>query len=145
MNTHVRRSCMALAVTGALFSAQAGAFGASVYDDVSPPQNITVFEPGGTMTEYTFADPELVAVAEPDGMVTIYELAPDAADANVSSAGDSGEFTIPDGTGWAYVPSRFVSPEEAAIINAALDEESKSPVYVASFVSPPAYRVTMEE
>jgi hypothetical protein len=152
MNTHVRRSCMALAVAGALFSVQAGALSASAYDDVSPPQNITVFEPGGTMTEYIFADPELVAVAEPDGMVTIYELAPfalapDAADWNVSSSGDSGEFTvyIPDGTGWAYVPSRFVSPEEAAIINAALDDESKSPVYVASFVSPPAFRVTMEE
>ena len=152
MNTHVRRSCMALAVAGALFSAQAGAFNASAYDEVSLPQSITVFEPAGTITEYTFAEPELVAVAEPDGMVTVYELAPyalapDIADWNVSSADEPNELTvyIPDGTGWAYVPSRFVSPEEAALINAALDDESTSPVYVASFVSPPDFRVTMEE
>ena len=139
MNTHVRRSCIALALAGALFSAQAGAFGASTYDDVSPPQNITVFDLAGTITEYTFADPELVAVAEPDGMVTIYEPAPSLSDAN--------EFTvhIPDGTGWAYVPSVFVTPEEAALINAALDDESTAPVYVASYVSPPEYRVTMEQ
>ena len=152
MNTHVRRSCMALAVAGALFSAQAGALNTSAYDEVSPPENLTVFGADGTITQYTFADPELVAVAEPDGMVSVYELtpfalAPDTSDWIVSSANEPAEFTvhIPDGTGWAYVPSRFVSPEEAAVINAELDDQSTSPVYIASFVSPPDFRVTMEE
>ncbi len=152
MNTHVRRSCMALAVVGALFSAQAGALSASAYEEVSPPQNITVFDPDGSITEYTFADPELVAVAAPDGLIAVYELTPDAlapdtGDWIVSSSSDPTEFTvhIPDGTRWAYVPSQFVSPEEAALINAALDDGSTSPVYVASYVSPPEFRVMMEE
>ena len=164
MNRHVSRSCMAVAFAGALCAGNAGAMDSSArssaaYDEVAAPQSITVFEPGGTITSYTFADPELVGVAEPDGMITFYELtplalAPEAStELNVSPWSDTSavdEFTghVPDGTGWAYVPSRFVSPEEADAINAATlvkDDQIPVMVYVASFVSPPEYSLMSTE
>jgi predicted lipoprotein with Yx(FWY)xxD motif len=81
MNNHVRRSCMAMALAGALFSAHAGAMSSqapasAAFDVISSPQTLTLLEADGAMTTYTFADPELAAVAAPDGMVTVYELAP---------------------------------------------------------------------
>jgi hypothetical protein len=87
MNRHVSRSCTAIALAGALFSAQAGAMTSSAQSSAA-------------------------------------------------------------GSGWAYVPSRFVSPEEADAINAsAVVEDDQSPVtiYVASFVSPPDYSLMSTE
>src|SRR4051812_21739711 len=123
MNKQISRLCTALAISGALFSSQAGAMTQSLqssdYDEASAPQTMTVVEPDGSMTAYTFADPELLAVAEPDGVVTIYELAPLAltpdstyeSDASSNTTAEDATFFVPDGTGWAYVPSRFVTPE----------------------------------
>src|SRR5678816_4800058 len=81
MNKHVRRSCMAMALASALFSAHIGAMSSqapasTAFDVIFSPQTLTVLEADGAMTTYTFADPELAAVAAPDGMVTVYELTP---------------------------------------------------------------------
>lgn len=149
MNKQRSRIATALALTGALFCAQAGATSqsspASAYEDASAPQTMTVIEPDGAITAYTFADAELLAVAEPDGMVTYYELTPLASmpdainEPDSSSTADDGATSfVPDGTGWAYVPSRFVTPEEAAAYFAVTDE-NPAPVYIATFVSPPEY------
>jgi hypothetical protein len=148
MNKQFSRMCTALALCGALFSAQAGAMNqalqSSAYEEASPPQSLTVVEPDGSLTEYTFADSELLAVAEPDGIVTVYALTPltsmpdstyeSDATPGITAAGDT--FFVPDGSGWAYVPSRFVTPEEAAAYSA---DEGPAPVYIANYVSPPDY------
>src|SRR3954462_10448960 len=80
MNKRVSQLSSAVALSGALFCAQAGATSqppqSSAYDEAAAPQTMTVVEPDGSVTAYTFADPELLAVAEPDGMVTYYELTP---------------------------------------------------------------------
>src|SRR5678815_5115589 len=81
MNNHVRRSCMAMALASALFSAHAGALGSqapasAAFDVISSPQTLTLLEADGAMTTYKFADPELAAVAAPDGMVTVYAVVP---------------------------------------------------------------------
>jgi len=148
MNKRVSRISTALALGGALFCAQAGATSqppqSSAYDEVAAPQTMTVVEPDGSVTAYTFADPELLAVAAPDGMVTSYELTPLALmphstyefDSSSNAAMEGAIFFVPDGTGWAYVPTRFVTPEEAAAY-LAVDDESPATVYIATYVSSP--------
>jgi hypothetical protein len=150
MNKRVSRISTALALSGALFCAQAGATSqplqSSAYDEVTAPQTMTVVEPDGSVTAYTFADPELLAVAEPDGMVTYYELTPLAlmpdstyeSDSSSNAAAEGATFFVPDGTGWAYVPSRFVTPEEAAAYLAVTDENPAA-IYIATYVSSPEF------
>jgi len=114
---------------------------------------MTVLESDGAMTTYTFADPELAAVAAPDGMVTVYELAPFAPlsepviDSVVFTfkyyfpdAADTVTLYTPDGSGWAYVPSNFEPAEDVYVI-----DDSVTPFYVASFVSPPVYTLTFDQ
>ena len=157
MNNHVRRSCMAMALASALFSAHAGAMSSqapasAAFDVISSPQTLTLLEADGAMTTYTFADPELAAIAAPDGMVTVYELAPFAPlsepviDSVVFTfkyyfpdAADTVTLYTPDGSGWAYVPSNFEPAEDVYVI-----DDSVTPFYVASFVSPPAYTLTFD-
>ena len=158
MNKHARRSCMATALAGALFSAHAGAMSSqapasAAFDVISSPQTLTLLEADGAMTTYTFADPELAAVAAPDGMVTVYELAPFAPlsepviDSVVFTfkyyfpdAADTVTLYTPDGSGWAYVPSNFEPAEDVYVI-----DDSVTPFYVASFVSPPVYTLTFDQ
>ena len=158
MNNHVRRSCMAMALASALFSAHAGAMSSqapasAAFDVISSPQTFTLLEAFGAMTTYTFADPELAAVAAPDGMVTVYELAPFAPlsepviDSVVFTfkyyfpdAADTVTLYTPDGSGWAYVPSNFEPAEDVYVI-----DDSVTPFYVASFVSPPVYTLTFDQ
>jgi len=158
MNNHVRRSCMAMALASALFSAHAGAMSSqapasAAFDVISSPQTLTLLEADGAMTTYTFADPELAAVAAPDGMVTVYELAPFAPlsepviDSVVFTfkyyfpdAADTVTLYTPDGSGWAYVPSNFEPAEDVYVI-----DDSVTPFYVASFVSPPVYTLTFDQ
>ena len=114
---------------------------------------MTVLESDGAMTTYTFADPELAAVAAPDGMVTVYELAPFAplSEPGIDSvvftsnyyfpdAADTVTQYTPDGSGWAYVPSNFEPAEDVYVI-----DDSVTPFYVASFVSPPVYTLTFDQ
>jgi len=149
---------MAMALAGALFSAQAGAMSSqapasAAFDAVSSPQTLTLLEADGAMTTCTFADPELAAVAAPDGMVTVYELAPFAPlsepviDSVVFTfkyyfpdAADTVTLYTPDGSGWAYVPSNFEPAEDVYVI-----DDSVTPFYVASFVSPPVYTLTFDQ
>jgi len=158
MNNHVRRSCMAMALASALFSAHAGAMSSqapasAAFDVISSPQTLTLLEADGAMTTYKFADPELAAVAAPDGMVTVYELAPFAPlsepviDSVVFTfkyyfpdAADTVTLYTPDGSGWAYVPSNFEPAEDVYVI-----DDSVTPFYVASFVSPPVYTLTFDQ
>ncbi len=159
MNKHVRRSCMTMALAGALFSAHAGALGSqapasAAFDVISSPQTLTLLEADGAMTTYKFADPELAAVAAPDGMVTVYELAPFApvsepvidsvvftSNYYFPDAADTVTLFTPDGSGWAYVPSNFEPAEDVYVI----DDTSVTPFYVASFVSPPVYTLTFDQ
>jgi hypothetical protein len=149
---------MAMALAGALFSTHAGAMSSQApasaeFNEISPPQTLTVLEADGAMTTYTFADPELAAVAAPDGMVTVYELAPFAPlsepviDSVVFTfkyyfpdAADTVTLYTPDGSGWAYVPSNFEPAEDVYVI-----DDSVTPFYVASFVSPPVYTLTFDQ
>ena len=149
---------MAMALASALFSAHAGAMSSqapasAAFDVISSPQTMTVLESDGAMTTYTFADPELAAVAAPDGMVTVYELAPFAPlsepviDSVVFTfkyyfpdAADTVTLYTPDGSGWAYVPSNFEPAEDVYVI-----DDSVTPFYVASFVSPPVYTLTFDQ
>ena len=158
MNNHVRRSCMAMALASALFSAHAGAMSSqapasAAFDVISSPQTLTLLGADGAMTTYKFADPELAAVAAPDGMVTVYELAPFAPlsepviDSVVFTfkyyfpdAADTVTLYTPDGSGWAYVPSNFEPAEDVYVI-----DDSVTPFYVASFVSPPVYTLTFDQ
>ena len=158
MNKHVRRSCMAMALAGALFSTHAGAMSSQApasaeFNEISPPQTLTVLEADGAMTTYTFADPELAAVAAPDGMVTVYELTPFApvpepwidsvvftSNYYFPDAADTVTLYTPDGSGWAYVPSNFEPAEDVYVI-----DDSVTPFYVASFVSPPVYTLTFDQ
>jgi len=149
---------MAMALASALFSAHAGAMSSqapasAAFDVISSPQTFTLLEADGAMTTYTFADPELAAVAAPDGMVTVYELAPFAPlsepviDSVVFTfkyyfpdAADTVTLYTPDGSGWAYVPSNFEPAEDVYVI-----DDSVTPFYVASFVSPPVYTLTFDQ
>jgi len=149
---------MAMALASALFSAHAGAMSSqapasAAFDVISSPQTFTLLEAFGAMTTYTFADPELAAVAAPDGMVTVYELAPFAPlsepviDSVVFTfkyyfpdAADTVTLYTPDGSGWAYVPSNFEPAEDVYVI-----DDSVTPFYVASFVSPPVYTLTFDQ
>jgi hypothetical protein len=149
---------MAMALASALFSAHAGAMSSqapasAAFDVISSPQTLTLLEADGAMTTYTFADPELAAVAAPDGMVTVYELAPFAPlsepviDSVVFTfkyyfpdAADTVTLYTPDGSGWAYVPSNFEPAEDVYVI-----DDSVTPFYVASFVSPPVYTLTFDQ
>ncbi len=159
MNKHARRSCMATALAGALFSAHAGAMSSqapasAAFDVISSPQTLTVLGADGAMTTYTFADPELAAVAAPDGMVTVYELTPFApvpepwidsvvftSNYYFPDAADTVSLYTPDGSGWAYVPSNFGPADDVYVI----DHTSVTPFYVASFVSPPVYTLTFDQ
>jgi len=147
-----------MALASALFSAHAGAMSSqapasAAFDVISSPQTLTLLEADGAMTTYTFADPELAAVAAPDGMVTVYELAPFAPlsepviDSVVFTfkyyfpdAADTVTLYTPDGSGWAYVPSNFEPAEDVYVI-----DDSVTPFYVASFVSPPVYTLTFDQ
>jgi len=149
---------MAMALASALFSAHAGAMSSqapasAAFNAVSSPQTLTLLEADGAMTTYTFADPELAAVAAPDGMITVYELAPFAPlsepviDSVVFTfkyyfpdAADTVTLYTPDGSGWAYVPSNFEPAEDVYVI-----DDSVTPFYVASFVSPPVYTLTFDQ
>jgi len=149
---------MAMALASALFSAHAGAMSSqapasAAFDVISSPQTLTVLETDGAMTTYTFSDPELAAVAAPDGMVTVYELAPFAPlsepviDSVVFTfkyyfpdAADTVTLYTPDGSGWAYVPSNFEPAEDVYVI-----DDSVTPFYVASFVSPRVYTLTFDQ
>jgi hypothetical protein len=149
---------MAMALASALFSAHAGAMSSqapasAAFDVISSPQTLTLLEADGAMTTYTFADPELAAIAAPDGMVTVYELAPFAPlsepviDSVVFTfkyyfpdAADTVTLYTPDGSGWAYVPSNFEPAEDVYVI-----DDSVTPFYVASFVSPPVYTLTFDQ
>ena len=159
MNKHVKRSCMAIALAGALFSAQAGAMGsqapaATAFDEASFPQTLTVLDPDGAITTYTFANPELAAVAAPDGMVAVYEptsfapLSEPVIDSVVFTSNyyfpdavDTVTLYTPDGSGWAYVPANFGPAEDVYVV----DDTSVTPFYVASFVSPPVYTLTFDQ
>ena len=159
MNKHVRRSCMTMALAGALFSAHAGALGSqapasAAFDVISSPQTLTLLEADGAMTTYKFADPELAAVAAPDGMVTVYGLAPFApvsepvidsvvftSNYYFPDAADTVTLYTPDGSGWAYVPANFGPAEDVYVV----DDTSVTPFYVASFVSPPVYTLTFDQ
>ena len=159
MNKHVRRSCMAMALAGALFSAHAGTMSSqapasATFDEIYSPQALTILEADGAMTTYTFADPELAAVAAPDGMVTVYELTPFApvpepwidsvvftSNYYFPDAADTVSLYTPDGSGWAYVPSNFGPADDVYVI----DHTSVTPFYVASFVSPPVYTLTFDQ
>jgi len=149
---------MAMALASALFSAHAGAMSSqapasAAFDVISSPQTLTLLEADGAMTTYTFADPELAAIAAPDGMVTVYELAPFAPlsepviDSVVFTfkyyfpdAADTVTLYTPDGSGWAYVPSNFEPAEDVYVI-----DDSVTPFYVASFVSPRVYTLTFDQ
>ena len=149
---------MAMALASALFSAHAGAMSSqapasAAFDAVSSPQTLTLLEADGAMTTYTFADPELAAITAPDGMVTVYELAPFAplsepvidsvvftSNYYFPDAADTVTLYTPDGSGWAYVPSNFEPAEDVYVI-----DDSVTPFYVASFVSPPVYTLTFDQ